>query len=254
MRQLWHPVLAAVLLLATVWTAAPAAALDFPPLTGRVVDTANLLGSVDESRITEQLARHEAETSNQVVVVTLATLQGTTIEDFGYQLGRHWGIGQGERDNGALLIVAPTERKVRIEVGYGLEGNLPDATTKLIIEQRILPAFREGDFPRGISAGVDTILAAIEGTYEPLERDPDEKRFVPIAFFVFMLALVVFPIIAANRLKVDSSSSGWRGGRRRGDRHGGLGGGFGGGFGGGGGGGFSGGGGGFGGGGSSGSW
>src|SRR3546814_20682237 len=78
------------------------------------------------------LASHEQATSNQLVVVTLPSLQGTAIDDFGYQLGRHWGIGQQGRDNGALLIVAPNERTVRIEVGYGLEGELPDATSHAI--------------------------------------------------------------------------------------------------------------------------
>jgi len=144
-------VLAAVVVLATA-----ALALDFPALTGRVVDNANLLSAQQESRLTQQLASHEEATSNQVVVVTLPSLQGTSIDDFGYQLGRHWGIGQAGRDNGVLLIVAPNERKVRIEVGYGLEGDLPDAIARAIIDQNILPAFRRNDYPwarRPVPAG-----------------------------------------------------------------------------------------------------
>src|SRR3546814_11267487 len=116
------------------------------------------------------LASHEQATSNQLVVVTLPSLQGTAIDDFGYQLGRHWGIGQQGRDNGALLIVAPSERAVRIEVGYGLEGDLPDATAHAIIANEILPAFRQGDYPGGIAAGVDAIILAIAGAYQPLAR------------------------------------------------------------------------------------
>ena len=90
---------------------------------------------------------------NQIVVVTLESLQGLPIEDYGYQLGRHWGIGQKGKDNGALLIVAPEEREVRIEVGYGPEGELTDAQSRTIIETRILPRFRRGDFAAGIKAG-----------------------------------------------------------------------------------------------------
>ena len=235
----------ALLLVATLWVAlaVPAAALDFPPLSGRVVDAAVVLGAAEERRLTEKLAGHESETSNQVVVVTLPSLQGTTIEDFGYQLGRHWGIGQEGRDNGVLLIVAPSERKVRIEVGYGLEGDLPDAIAKTIIEQEILPAFRSGDLPGGIAAGVDAILAAIAGSYEPKQEKRTENE--RIKFFVFV-ALVIAVVALAYFGDFDlGAGPGYRRRRRRmGERSdSGLGGG-----------GFSGGGGGFGGGGSSGSW
>jgi len=258
LRQPRPSAVAAAVLLAVVWTAAPAAALDFPPLTGRVVDNADILSAADERRITEQLARHEADTSNQVVVVTLPSLQNTTIEDFGYQLGRHWGIGQAGRDNGALLIVAPVERKVRIEVGYGLEGSLPDATAKLIIERHILPAFREGDLPGGISAGVDTILAAIEGTFEPLPpRRSLRDRYGPMITYIVFFLVAVLVVYSEQRVPATPPTARRR--RRRSNKDdddttdwffGSSGGG---GFGGGGGG-FSGGGGGFGGGGSSGSW
>src|SRR5579864_3107443 len=101
----------------------------FPPLTDRVVDDAGILSDSTRGALTDMLAQHERETSNQVVVVTLKGLQGYTIEDFGYQLGRKWGIGQKEKNNGVLLIVAPREHKVRIEVGYGLEGTLTDAAS-----------------------------------------------------------------------------------------------------------------------------
>jgi uncharacterized protein len=103
---------------------AEAAAPIFPALTGRVVDEAGILSPGTRGRLDDELARHEQATGEQVVVVTLASLQGYPIEDFGYQLGRQWGIGQRGRDNGALLIVAPKEHKTRIEVGYGLEDRL----------------------------------------------------------------------------------------------------------------------------------
>ncbi len=134
--------------------AAAAAEPAFPELTGRVVDDAGLLSYPDKVAITADLKALEDKSSDQLVVVTLPSLQGYTIEDFGYQLGRHWGIGTAKLDNGVILIVAPNERKVRIEVGSGLEGTLTDALSKIIIENSILPRFREGDFAGGIKNGV----------------------------------------------------------------------------------------------------
>jgi uncharacterized protein len=113
-------------------SAGAAQTLSFPSLTGRVVDEANLFDPAARAALTETLAGLESKTTNQLVVVTLKSLQGTSIEDYGYQLGRKWQIGQRDKNNGALLIVVPNERKVRIEVGYGLEGTLTDALTKLI--------------------------------------------------------------------------------------------------------------------------
>ena len=101
--------------------------------------------------------------------MTLKSLQGTSIEDYGYQLGRHWQIGQKEKNSGALLIVAPNERKVRVEVGYGLEGNLTDAVSKLIIENSILPRFKAGDYSGGVTRGVDDII-------QVLTLDPEEWK------------------------------------------------------------------------------
>ena len=132
--------------------------LTFPVLTGRVVDEAVLLSGADRAALTESLAGLEAKTTNQLVVVTLKSLRGTSIEDYGYQLGRRWKIGQKDKDSGVLLIVAPNERAVRIEVGYGLEGTLTDAMTKIVIEAAILPRFRAGDFSGGIKRGVEEIV------------------------------------------------------------------------------------------------
>ena len=121
-------------------------------------------------RITDKLAAVEAKSGDQIVVVTLSSLQETSIEDYGYQLGRHWGIGEKGTNNGALLIVAPNERKVRIEVGYGLEGALTDAVTRLIIQNAILPRFRANDFPGGITRGVDDIVQVVSGDAEEYKR------------------------------------------------------------------------------------
>ena len=141
----------------------PALALDFPVLTGRVVDDAGILDAGTRAALTQKLAEFEAKTSDQLVVVTLKSLQGTSVEDFGVELGRHWQIGQKGKNNGVLLIVAPNERKVRIEVGYGLEGALTDAVSRLIIENAITPRFRAGDFPGGITRGVDDIISVLTG-------------------------------------------------------------------------------------------
>ena len=178
-----------LLLLVLLCTGVTRAVPDFPALTGRVVDDAGLLSGNVQQQLQQQLAQHEDETSNQVVVVTLPSLQGYAIDDYGYQLGRHWGIGQGERDNGVLLIVAPNEREVRIEVGYGLEGALTDAGSHAIIQDVILPPFRDNDYEAGIQQGVDAILGSLQGTYEPVARKPaaDPER-------LFMLFVILISI------------------------------------------------------------
>jgi len=153
--------IAAVLLLAF---AGPSPAADhpaFPPLTGRVVDEAGLLPPQAVDRLTSELAAHEHRTGQQVVVAVVKSLDGRPIEDYGYQLGRFWGIGEKGKNTGAILLVAPTERKVRIEVGYGLEGELTDAVSSVIINQTILPSFRKGDMASGIVVGTEQILLAL---------------------------------------------------------------------------------------------
>ncbi|SER40304.1 uncharacterized protein SAMN03159444_04069 [Pseudomonas sp. NFACC02] len=139
------------------------AELKFPALSGQVVDTAGMIDNASKERLSQMLRAHEELTTEQVVVVTLPNLQGATIEDFGYQLGRYWGIGQKGKDNGALLIVAKDERKVRIEVGYGLEDRLTDAQSSVIINQIITPAFKQGDFVGGVSKGTEAIVQVLGG-------------------------------------------------------------------------------------------
>jgi uncharacterized protein len=202
------PLLCGLCLLAI--TVIHAAEPEFPPLTGRVNDRAGLLGERDEAELDAALARFEAETTNQIVVATVESLQGLAIEDYGYQLGRHWGIGQAGKDNGALLIVAPEERELRIEVGYGLEGELTDAQSRTIIENAILPHFRQGDFASGIKAGVAAMIETLGGSYDPalppVEVRESERAPSP---FPFVVALVIIMIIVLNRLSR-------RGRRRRG--------------------------------------
>lgn len=251
----------AALALAIVFAFAGAAfaAPTFPQLTGRVVDDAHILSPDVQAQLTQKLADLEQRTSRQLVVVTLPSLQGYEIEDYGYQLGRAWGIGQKKLNNGVLFIIAPNERRVRIEVGYGLEPVLTDALSSVILNEAVLPKFKSGDMQGGIVAGTNAIVqqllldapAAKARVAEAEKQVKDQNSDDPFtAIFVFIVIMIVVGSIF-----------------RRGGRGGGLGvlpwiilgsmggggrGGWGGGFGGGGG--FSGGGGSFGGGGSSGSW
>jgi uncharacterized protein len=228
-----------------------AAALTFPPLTGRVVDDAGILSDETKTRLTGILAQLEQKTGDQVAVATLKSLQGQDIATYGYQLGRAWGIGQRGKNNGAILIVAPTDHKVRIEVGYGLEGDLTDAASRIIIENAILPQFRAGNYDAGVEQGAVEIVRLLGGDKVDLSREPEapqpehrDQGHIPWVIIAFILVWIIFgrgfwPLLFLGGM---GGRGGWGGG------------GFGGGGGGFGGGGFSGGGGSFGGGGASGSW
>lgn len=254
---------AAIVLLFAPMPALAQTAPAFPPLTGRVVDGANLLQPDQRQALDDKLKAQEDKTSDQVVVATVPSLGGLEIEDYANRLYRDWKLGEAKRNNGVLLLVAPTERKVRIEVGYGLEGALTDAVTGLIIRTAITPRFKTGDYAGGLSAGTDAILSVLSGDADEWQRRAAPKTDTeggidPIVLFV--IAIVVILII--SRL-MGGGGGGGRAYRNRGGAwiiptsggFGGLGGGggFGGGFGGGGGG-FSGGGGSSGGGGASGGW
>lgn len=166
------------------------AAPTFPALSGRVIDEASLLSPSARARITTLSEEHERATTNQVIVVTVNSLQGYPIEDFGYQLGRQWGIGQQGKNNGVILIVAPNERAVRIEVGYGHEGVLTDALTSQIIQSLILPRFKLGDFEGGIIEAVQAIIAALGGELSKVPTAPrEDKGFGSIPAMVFALAM-----------------------------------------------------------------
>src|SRR5215212_5560554 len=153
-----------------------ALAQTFPPLTGRVVDAADLLKPEERAALEAKLKSHEDKTSDQVVVATLRSLEGYEIEDYANRLFRHWQLGQKGKDNGALLLVAPQERKVRIEVGYGLEGALADALSKVIITTAIAPQFQKGNFAGGIDAGVDAMLSILTGDAEEWHRRAEVRE------------------------------------------------------------------------------
>lgn len=260
-RILWLFVLALI--------AAPVSAQTFPQANGtRVVDAADVIPPAEESALDAQLAAYEKGTGRQMVVATVASLEGYPIEDYGYRLGRAWGIGDKERDDGALLLVAPSERKVRIEVGYGLEPILTDAFSSTIINTQIVPRFKAGDMPGGIVAGAGAMMTQLqlspeeaakrlkEAAAKKQETEGDGAVVFWLFIFFFFILPIVMPLIFGKRRGRRFSSGpviiwgpGDWGGSSRGSPWGGGGGsswGDGGGF--------SGGGGGFGGGGASGDW
>ena len=260
--------LLALMTLAVLAVPAFAAAPTFPALTGRVVDDANILSPQVEADLTAKLANLEQTTGRQLVVATLPSLQGYEIEDYGYQLGRAWGIGEKGKNTGAILIVAPSERKVRIEVGYGLEPILTDALSSVIIQSAVLPKFKAGDMEGGVVAGTDAIVQQLGLPDDQAKAKAQQAFNVPADTraksggspfpAVIILIIIVFVIMAlfskpARRSGLTGALpwlilNGLMSGGRSGGGSGWSGGG------GGGGGGFSGGGGSFGGGGSSGSW
>ncbi len=206
-------IVAALLAAGAAWAAEP----EFPPLTGRVVDGAAILSPSVRDQLTQMLARQQALTGQQIVVVTLKSLEGFTIEEFGYQLGRRWGIGEKGQNNGALLIVATNERKVRIEVGYGLEDRLTDAASRTIIDQQILPRFRQGDFSSGTLAGTAAILRALGGGQATpgITASPNGTGGVPVQAFVFIPFLLLFFILGLllfAALRPKRSHVSWGGG------------------------------------------
>jgi len=226
------------------------AAVRFPALSGRVVDEAGLLPPPARAALSDRLAAYEQQTGIQLVVATLKSLQGQEIEEYGIALARQWGIGQKEDDNGVLLIVAPNERAVRIEVGYGLEGTLTDALTSVIVREDILPAFREGDYARGITQGAEAIMRAAADPATARARTAKQApslRWLLLLILPFVIAIILSNMFGGGPPTRGYRHSGWGipGGFGGGGGFGGRGG-FGGGFGGGGGG--------FGGGGASGRW
>ena len=247
-------------------TGQAAVAQDFPKLTGRVVDQANLLDPEQEAALTAKLAGLETRTNRQLVVTTLNSLEGYEISDYGYRLGRAWALGQDgkgetEKDNGAILIIAPNERKMRIEVGYGLEPVLTDGLSSSIIRNDITPRFKDGDFVGGINAGVDRIVTQLELPADEAakianaaQESHGRDEGVPFGAIIFVLFLIFFVFLPMFRSMNGGGRKHRRGGMGPVIIWGGGGSGFGGGGGGFGGGGFGGGGGSFGGGGASGGW
>jgi uncharacterized protein len=258
MLRLWPRALV-LFILAALLIGAAYAATNFPALTGRVVDDAHILTPVATADLERKLADLEQKSQIQLVVATVPSLDGQEIEPYANALFRAWKLGEAKQNNGALLLIAPKERRMRIEVGYGLEGTLTDALSSVIVSSAIIPRFKTNDFSGGIERGVDGIISVLSddsADWQPQvnvrSEDPsaDFDKLFPILFFAIVIFIMWYLIRHANG--PPSAGSG-RGGRSVFVPYGGSwgssgwgGGGFGGGF--------SGGGGSSGGGGASGSW
>jgi len=241
-------------LLATLALCVAAFAADFPALTGRVVDQANLLSAGQRQAIETKLADLESKSGIQLVVATVTSLGGQEIEPYANELFRTWKLGERTKNNGVLFLVAPTERRVRIEVGYGLEGTLTDALSKVIITNAVTPRFKAGDFAGGITRGVDDIITTLTTDASEWQRRPSLRvdnepangpaNWMVVAGILLMMVLMVvsptFRMIVFAALLSGRSGGGGGGGFGRSSGSGG--------------GGFSGGGGSSGGGGASGRW
>jgi uncharacterized protein len=231
-------------------------AANFPALTGRIVDQANVIPAATRNVIEHKLADLEAKSGIQLVVATVASLGGEEIEPYANELFRTWKLGEKTKNNGVLLLVAPNQRKVRIEVGYGLEGTLTDALSKVIITNAIAPRFKAGDFGDGVSRGVDDIITVLTTDSSEWQQRPSLRLdnegssvggWILIALLIGLVTLLIvspgfrwFFLNVALNILVNSGGSRGGGGFSSGGSSGG--------------GGFSGGGGSSGGGGASGSW
>ena len=187
---------ASLLALLVCWAFAAAADVAVPPLSGRVVDQTGTLSASDISALTQTLKNLETRRGSQVAVLIVPTTAPETIEQYSIRVAEAWKIGRKKIDDGALLVVAKNDRKLRIEVGYGLEGALTDVTSKRIIDEIIVPKFRNGDFAGGISAGVDRIVAVIDGEKLPAPAQRQQSNsgslnFDPLnPFFIIPVLLL----------------------------------------------------------------
>lgn len=198
MRVAWRFAFA-LMALFVISVAAPSEYLAHPNGTA-VIDEAGILRPAARESLNEILMTFDKNSTNQIMLVSLKSLGGYSIEEIGVEQARALGIGQKGRDNGVLLLVAPHEHKVRIEVGYGLEGVLTDMRAKRIISNKILPYFRQGDYESGVISGISAIISTIEGgdiKFDPLnanaQQDPSNKDF---AIFMALFAVLLFAILS----------------------------------------------------------
>lgn len=181
-------------------------AKEVPYLSGRVNDYGNILSEQTERAIDQFLKTHEDSTSNQVVVLTITSLEDEYLEGYSHKVAETWGIGQEEKDNGVLLLVSVQDRQMRIEVGYGLEPYLTDVQSARIIRNEIAPRFRQGDYDGGITAGVNAIVGAINGTYQPSAGDGQTGEAPPMIIGIFIM---IFLSMFARANLYSSGAQSW---------------------------------------------
>jgi uncharacterized protein len=198
---------AIVLLLAAVFAASfSVAAPNFPPLTGRVVDAANLLTSDVKTILENRLRDYEEQSGHQVAIATVSSLEGYDIRDYGNQLFRKYALGDKTRNDGVLVLVAPTEHKVSIEVGYGLEGDLTDAMSRIIIENAMIPKFKTGDWAGGLYAGIDDIQKVVGGQGDQVVKQAqnqssgDPGDAIMFVFFFIIVLIIIFRTSRGGRM------------------------------------------------------
>lgn len=192
-----------LMLLPLLWLLAAhwALALEVPFLSGRVSDQAQMLTEEGIARITQTLAGLEADTGAQVAILTLPSLEGESLEDYSLRVAETWALGQAGKDDGVLLLIARDDHKLRIEVGYGLEGVLPDATCRRIIDGLMVPAFKNGDFEGGIDQAVNTINALVRGespdAIQALAASPSDtpETVMGLLVFVGVFGLILLPFV-----------------------------------------------------------
>jgi uncharacterized protein len=201
-----HVAIVALALFLCAWAIAPAAAADpaFPPLSGRVVDQANVLSADTRTAVTAKLKDLEDKSGIQLVVATVSSLEGLEIEPYANALFRAWKLGEEKKNNGALFLIAPKEHKVRIEVGYGLEGTLTDATSKIIIANAVAPRFKAGDFNGGVARGVDDIITTLttdssDWQKRPVVRPEDPSDIIGVIVPLLFVAIFLFVFIHTVR-------------------------------------------------------
>lgn len=208
--------------------------LDLPEPTGYVNDFENILNNDQE--IESKISSFQQETSNEIAVVTVTDFQGLTIEEFAVELFEEWGIGTDENDNGVLILISATQRESRIEVGYGLEGALPDAMTGRIQDNEMIPYFRDGDYSTGVSKGVDAVISATAGEYTMEDAVTEGEDFPIIAVIMIIIFIIILskifgsfpvvPVVSGIARSSGFSSGGFRsfGGGRSSGSSGGFGG------------------------------
>src|SRR5215467_10483647 len=191
-----------VVIAALMWAGLAICAVTFPPLTGRVIDQADVLSAGTRDALSSRLGELEAKSGIQLVVATVTSLQGEEIEPYANALFRTWKLGEQQKNNGVLLLVAPNEHRVRIEVGYGLEGTLTDAIASVIISNAIAPRFKAGDFAGGISRGVDDIITVLttdasEWGQRPSLRLDNRQGSDPVGWILIaiLVAVVLLSIV-----------------------------------------------------------
>jgi uncharacterized protein len=199
-------------------TSTSADALDFPALTGRVVDQAGIIPAADRSALEMKLKGLEDQSGIQLVVATVPSLQGADIETFANELFRHWRLGEATKNNGVLLLIAPNEHRVRIEVGYGLEGTLTDALSNVIITSAVVPRFKANDYAGGIQRGVDGIISVLRSDASEWQAKSNVRADDPSSLFDELAPLLLFGVfiliigLMARSARGAPARGMWRGG------------------------------------------